>query len=283
MAVSIDTVYQKVLTLANKEKRGYITPQEFNLLADKAQLEIIDSYFHQMKVSYYKPTNQTEAFDEYDMLRQKMNHIRTQKEVSLSGFDYGWNTGDRRLWSNKQINHMTTHLPKALLIGSVYLLPAVPGEDSTTEEEEIYNMTLVEEVDRHELIEMFSNPLTVPTKDRPVYVSEFLSATASATLSPSGAGEIRIMIYPKILQGSDLPRLLVEYWEKPPKPKWNYVVVNKKPLYNFTTSMNFKLHPIEEENLVMRILQLAGIVIEKQDLQQAAHGLEQKNHQMKNS
>ena len=32
MAVSIDTVYQRVLTLANKEQRGYITPQEFNLL-----------------------------------------------------------------------------------------------------------------------------------------------------------------------------------------------------------------------------------------------------------
>ena len=38
--VSIDTVYQKVLVLSNKEQRGYLTPQEFNLLADKAQLEI---------------------------------------------------------------------------------------------------------------------------------------------------------------------------------------------------------------------------------------------------
>ena len=30
MAVSVDRVYQTVLALANKEKRGYITPQEFN-------------------------------------------------------------------------------------------------------------------------------------------------------------------------------------------------------------------------------------------------------------
>ena len=40
MAVNIDNVYQKVLALANKEQRGYITPQEFNLFADKAQNEI---------------------------------------------------------------------------------------------------------------------------------------------------------------------------------------------------------------------------------------------------
>ena len=30
MPVNIDTVYQRVLAIANKEQRGYITPQEFN-------------------------------------------------------------------------------------------------------------------------------------------------------------------------------------------------------------------------------------------------------------
>ena len=44
--VNVDTVYQKVLALCNKEQRGYMTPQEFNLLADKAQFEIFDGYFH---------------------------------------------------------------------------------------------------------------------------------------------------------------------------------------------------------------------------------------------
>ena len=35
MAVNVDTVYQRVLAIANKEQRGYVTPQEFNLLANK--------------------------------------------------------------------------------------------------------------------------------------------------------------------------------------------------------------------------------------------------------
>ena len=34
MAVSVDTVYQRVLAIANKEQKGYITPQEYNLLAN---------------------------------------------------------------------------------------------------------------------------------------------------------------------------------------------------------------------------------------------------------
>jgi len=46
MAISIDTVYQRVLAIANKEQRGYITPQEFNLLANQAQMSIFESYFY---------------------------------------------------------------------------------------------------------------------------------------------------------------------------------------------------------------------------------------------
>ena len=49
--VNVDTVYQRVLALANKEQRGYITPQEFNLLADKAQKDIINNYFHKIKTA----------------------------------------------------------------------------------------------------------------------------------------------------------------------------------------------------------------------------------------
>ena len=43
--VNIDTVYQRVLAIANKEQRGYITPQEFNLYANQAQMDIFEQYF----------------------------------------------------------------------------------------------------------------------------------------------------------------------------------------------------------------------------------------------
>ncbi len=36
----IDTVYRTVQTIVNKEKNGYVTPDEFNLLATKVPLEI---------------------------------------------------------------------------------------------------------------------------------------------------------------------------------------------------------------------------------------------------
>ena len=51
MAVNIDTVYQRVLAFANKEQRGYITPQEFNLFANQAQMEIFEQYFYDIKAT----------------------------------------------------------------------------------------------------------------------------------------------------------------------------------------------------------------------------------------
>ena len=46
--VNIDTVYQRVLALANKEQRGYVTPQEFNLLANQAQQELFEQYIYDL-------------------------------------------------------------------------------------------------------------------------------------------------------------------------------------------------------------------------------------------
>ena len=58
--VNIDTVYQKVLAIANKEQRGYITPQEFNLFADQAQMDIFEQYFYDINQFNRVPGNDTD-------------------------------------------------------------------------------------------------------------------------------------------------------------------------------------------------------------------------------
>ena len=63
MAVSIDTVYQRVLSIANKEQRGYITPQEFNLLANQAQMELFEQYFYDVNQFSRVPGNSNKYSD----------------------------------------------------------------------------------------------------------------------------------------------------------------------------------------------------------------------------
>ena len=57
---------------------------------------------------------------------------------------------------------------------------------------------------------------------------------------------------------------------KPSDAAWGYVVVNNKALYNANTSTNFTLHESEEDTLVIKILELAGIVMNKVGLVQVA-------------
>jgi len=70
--INIDTVYQRVLVLANKEQRGYITPQEFNLYANQAQMEIFEQYFHDLNQQSRIPGNEYVYADADDMLEEKI-------------------------------------------------------------------------------------------------------------------------------------------------------------------------------------------------------------------
>jgi hypothetical protein len=81
--VSIDTVYQRVLVLANKEQRGYITPQEFNLLANHAQMEILEQYFYDLNQFSRVPGNSTEYSDMLSVLQEKLSVL----EARVAGID----------------------------------------------------------------------------------------------------------------------------------------------------------------------------------------------------
>ena len=45
MAINVNTIYQRVLAISNKEQRGYVTPQEYNVFANAAQADIFEQYF----------------------------------------------------------------------------------------------------------------------------------------------------------------------------------------------------------------------------------------------
>ena len=79
--IIIDTVYQRVLALANKEQRGYITPLEFNLLANQAQLDIFEQYFYD--INQFAVTNDvgSEYSDTLDMLEEKMALFETRANI----------------------------------------------------------------------------------------------------------------------------------------------------------------------------------------------------------
>ena len=83
MAVNVDTVYQRVLAIANKEQRGYITPQEFNLLANQAQMDIFEQYFYDINQFERVPGNDTEYSNMSHILQEKISPLKFGKHLQL--------------------------------------------------------------------------------------------------------------------------------------------------------------------------------------------------------
>ena len=86
MAVNIDTVYQRVLAIANKEQRGFITPQEFNLYANQAQMDIFEQYFYDLNALNRLPSNDFTYSDQVDIIEEKIDIFeRYRQPVVMSG------------------------------------------------------------------------------------------------------------------------------------------------------------------------------------------------------
>jgi len=134
MSVNVDTVYQRVLALTNKEQRGYITPQEFNIMANQAQLDIFEQYFYDLNQFARLPGNSTEYSDMLDILEEKIS-LFEKVNVAVS-------------------NGVT-------LPSDVYRLGSI-----------LYNGIDAEHITQKDWLYIKKSPLSQPSNDFPVYLRD---------------------------------------------------------------------------------------------------------------
>ncbi|MDB9871102.1 hypothetical protein OAD33_08515 [Alphaproteobacteria bacterium] len=226
--VNIDSVYQKVLALANKEQRGYITPQEFNLFANHAQMDIFEQYFYDLNQFDRSKENDLEYSGMMNVLEEKISVFEKFKVAMLA-------------MSGNQAT-----LPTDLYrLGTVFYGAA--GYDVE-----------VEKVGKKELEYMLRTSLAAPVDARPVYVRKSDTLLKIFPASPSTS--------------YSTSNITCNYIKKPTKVVWTYNVVAGNALYNSTAAdaQNFELHASEETELVYKILELAGVTLNKPGLVQLA-------------
>jgi len=73
MAINVNTVYQTVLLILNKEQRGYMTPLEFNKIGTQVQLEIFETYFDSLNQQIRVPQTNTDYADRVVSLDEKIS------------------------------------------------------------------------------------------------------------------------------------------------------------------------------------------------------------------
>jgi hypothetical protein len=82
MAISVDTVYKTVLSILNKEQRGYLTPEEFNRLATQVQLEIFENFFEDYNQYIRMPKTDVEFASRMDHTREEFQVFEKTADAS---------------------------------------------------------------------------------------------------------------------------------------------------------------------------------------------------------
>jgi len=243
MAISVDTVYQRVLALANKEQRGYITPQEFNLLANQAQMSIFESYFYAKNQRDRAEPNKTNEVDESDiseLIDRKLGPFQSYEAVTSGHTFPATVTVDSTAYDVFQT-------------GRVFL-----GDEPCQKVS----------VDEAQRFKKSQRHMITTANQAPIYTDNRVSGRD-------------IVVYAGSVN-EEASSVTVECFRVPKTANWTYVVVNSKALFNTTLAVDFELHRSEEDTVVNKILELAGIIMNKPGLVSTASQMSANEQQIQN-
>jgi hypothetical protein len=151
MAIDINKVYKAVLVVLEQEKRGVLTPNEFNKIATQAQQEIFTQYFDDLNQLLGMPQTSLAYADRMALLDEKISIFKTNETLTLSGSS------------------------KVIPTSAVQELGSV-----------IYSNREAQRIQQYEIYTTNQSPLTAPTAHYPVYTYE----GGEITLFPTLTGDV---------------------------------------------------------------------------------------------
>lgn len=248
----INEVRNTVLSIISKDNRGYITPEEFNLFARQAQLELFDQYFYDYTSNLNKSIGANYG------------------SVRLNNSGYADITG--RLSEVLDRFVIDSNLTYDSGAGKFYM----PGDNIVGVQKPYrvmrltYNNKEIEKVSISKVLNLISSNLTAPTEVYPVYTLNNYNNTASS-----------IQVYPSTIT-SGVSMLYVRH---PYDPKWTWTTLSGgEPIFNqgAVDYQDFELPKSDAPRLVVKILQYSGISIREADVVQAMASEEAMDIQQKN-
>jgi len=242
----IQQVYEAVLAILNKNNYGYLTPTDFNLYAQQAQLDLFEDVFYQYNNQVNKENARAQGTG-YADIKKGLVEVIDMFSVTAALTNIGG------------IN--TYQLPSVVTTGSdFYFINKVLAFKAD-------GVTFTGEAERasHSKITLLNNSLyTAPTITYPAYTTE------SSTLT----------IFPSSINAAN--QLQAQYIRYPATPIWTYVSLGaaQQPQFSITPSyQDFELPLDYFQDLVNKILQFAGMEIRETEVVQYALGQEQIENQ----
>ena len=231
--VNVDTVYQTVLLILNQQQRGYMTPDEFNKAATQVQLAIFEGYASDLNQQYRLPDNDTEYGDRVKNIEQKLQFFQRTAPIPYNVPTNNFPLLDNAVIDNPVVVGTTNTLYR---LGSVFYK----------------NYDLGQYTQRNELRQLILSPLTQPTDKFPIYLYE----------------QNTLEVYPNTITTD----ISISYLTKPNNVLWDFNTdpINGAYIYEPGTSIQFELDPTEQDEIVLRVLAYAGVIIQDPSIVQIA-------------
>ena len=249
MAINVNTVYQTVLLILNKEQRGYITPDEFNKTATQVQLDIFEQYFDDLNQQLRVPQADYDYSDRRLNIDEKISIFKC-----IGTCPYTGNAGEFGL----PILDDTT--------GFTIVYNDIPGQNEfafytlgTITYEDTNKLPVeLQRLQRFDFYNIERSALTKSTEQFPTYLYESND----------------IFVNPKTITAN----IKASFIRKPLDIKWNFIPGDLgQYVYTSTGSQNFELLSSEQVNVILRILQYSGIIVRDPQIVQAAASEIQQN------
>ena len=249
MAISVNEVYTTVLTIINKEQRGYITPYEFNQIATQVQLEIFESYFENLNQQLRIGGNSSEYANRVKLLQEKIATFEVEDTINVN------------------------NLGVAVLPNEIHRLGALRYIEYD------YLPVEIEETTKQQFNNLRRSTLTAPTKKWPMYYkvgNEIKILPAEAT-SLDNVYTIEYVRKPKNV-----------VWAYTQGPLGQYIFNNSSNpvdpgVVPPTGFQDFEISDVDQTEAILRILAYAGIIIRDPQVVQAASSAVQQQDQLEAS
>lgn len=158
MAISVDTVYKKVLAILNKESRGFLTPDEFQRIGSQVQLDLLDKAFH--------------------------DYTRAVARDSMGRGGQGYADIPKKIQDRIDPFYATSSVALTSGVGTLPTFYNIISTSTTV----CSTMTDVERVEKAKLSFLLSSPLTTPSTTFPVY---YITGS-TLTVNPSTISSVDI-------------------------------------------------------------------------------------------
>ena len=231
--VNVNAVYQTVLLILNQQQRGYITPDEFNRIGTQAQLNIFEAYASDLNQQYRMQQNDTEYSNRIKNIEEKLQFFQRTANIPYDAVAENFPLLDFAVVDAPVVIGTTDTLYR---LGSVFYR----------------DYDLGQYVQPNELKQLILSPLTQPTDKFPIYTYE----------------NNILRLYPSSIQSG----ISISYLAKPQDILWNFTTdpATGAYLYDDGTSIQFDLDVTEQDELIMRILAYAGVIIQDPSIIQTA-------------